>query len=124
MKKIALILVVSVLFFAAGCAPANTPATATPVSHNLVGEWEYAMTNSDGNNYDNGTITFTGTPTQGEWTLVNFYAVEYRGSYTVTGDVISLTGDETWQGRFTDGSHMDGTWHKEDADGTWTAVKK
>lgn len=124
MKKATSLLFVLVLFFVAGCAPETTPSAEASVAFDVVGEWDYTMTNSDGNNYDDGTIRFTGTSTQGEWTLVNFYAVEYAGSYTVTGDGISLTGDETWQGRFTDGSHISGTWQKDDANGTWDAVKK
>lgn len=124
MKKIASLLVLVVLFFVVGCAPQNTPSPEASATFDVVGEWEYTMTKSDGNTYDNGTIRFTGSSTQGEWTLVNFYEVEYTGTYTVSGDVISLTGDETRQGRFTDGSHIGGTWQKDDANGTWSASKK
>jgi hypothetical protein len=124
MNKIPSLLIVAVLFLVVGCAPQNAPSAEPSAMFDVVGEWDYTMTNSDGNNYDDGTIKFTGTATQGEWTLVNFYEVEYTGSYTVSGDGISLTGDETWQGRFVDGSHISGTWQKDDANGTWSAVRK
>ena len=124
MKKMVTLLIAAVAFFVVGCAPQVTPSAETSATYDVVGEWEYAMTKSDGNLYDDGTIRFTGTATEGEWTLVNFYEVEYSGSYTVSGDVISLTGDETWQGRFTDDSHISGTWQKDDANGTWSTVRK
>jgi len=124
MKKTAFLSIVLVVLFVVGCAPQVVPSAEASAAFDIVGEWEYTMTKSDGNNYDNGTITFTGTPNQGDWTLVNFYEVQYSGSFTVSGDAISLTGDETWQGRFTDSSHMEGTWQKDDANGTWTAIRK
>jgi hypothetical protein len=123
MKKTAIFLIVSAVLLA-GCGVQTAVSTAIPPVYNILGEWEYTLTATDGNTYDNGKITFTGTSSQGNWTLLNFYEVEYKGAFTVNGDAINLTGDGTWQGQITDDSHMNGTWQNNEASGKWTAVKK
>jgi hypothetical protein len=124
MKKIRSLLVLIALLSAVGCTVKFDANEITPAAHNIVGEWEYTLTASDGNVYDNGTIEFTGDPNQGNWTLLNFYKIEYSGTYTVNGNTISLVGDENRDGSFVDATHITGQWQNDEADGEWTAVKK
>lgn len=124
MKKIRSLLVWVALLSVAGCTVNPEPAAEIPAAYDIVGTWEYILTTPDGNVYDEGTIEFTGTSNQGDWTLLNFYDVEYAGTYTVIGDTISLVGDETWQARFADETHITGQWQNEEASGEWTATKK
>jgi hypothetical protein len=113
-----------IAIFLAGCGAQTAANTEVPPVYNILGEWEYTLTATDGNTYDSGKTTFTGTSSQGNWTQLNFYEVEYSGTFTVTGDLISLTGDGIWQGNITDASHMNGTWQNNEASGQWTAVKR
>lgn len=123
MKKHTILFIVAVIFLT-GCGSQSAANTEVPPAYNILGEWEYTLIATDGNTYDSGTITFTGTSSQGNWTLLNFYEIEYTGSFTVNGVVINLTGDGTWQGQIVDASHMNGTWQNNEASGKWTAVKK
>ena len=124
MKKIRSLLVLIALLSITGCTAEPAKNTEIPAAYDILGKWEYALTTPDGNVYDNGTMEFTGTLNQGNWTQLNFYNIEYDGTYTVTGDAISLAGDETWQGHFVDSTHMSGQWKNNEASGEWTAVKK
>lgn len=121
MEKIALLSILAAIILA-GCQAAA--GTEVPPVYNILGEWEYTLITTDGNTYDSGSITFTGAADQGRWTLLNFYEVEYSGTFTVNGDAINLMGDGTWQGNITDAYHMNGTWQNNEVRGTWTAVKK
>jgi len=123
MKMIKYPLILAVLLSVVGCTTSTDTDVETP-SHHIAGSWEYTLTASDGNVYDEGTIEFTGTSNQGKWTLLNFYDVEYDGTYTVNGNTISMAGDETWQGSFADDTHINGQWQNDEASGKWTAVKK
>ncbi|MFZ5856421.1 MAG: hypothetical protein ACOYZ6_06285 [Chloroflexota bacterium] len=123
MKKTVILTIVFTIFLA-GCGSQSAAGTEVPPAYNILGEWEYTLIATDGNTYDNGTITFAGTSDQGSWTQLNFYEVEYAGTFTVNGDAIRLTGDVTWMGQITDASHMNGTWQNNEASGEWTAVKK
>ena len=123
MKMIKYLFTLAVLLSVVGCASSPEADVETPL-HNIVGSWEYTLTASDGNVYDSGTINFDGNASQGNWTLLNFYDVEYSGTYTVNGNAITLTGDETWQGNFADDTHITGQWQNDEANGEWTAEKK
>jgi len=122
MKKIKSLLVLIALLSIAGCT--SKPKNVEPAAHNIIGKWEYTLTTPDGNEYDNGTMEFIGNSDQGTWTQLNFYNIEYSGTYTVSGDAISLAGDATWQARFADETHINGQWQNNEASGEWTAVKK
>jgi len=124
MKTFRYLLILIAFLWVAGCAAKSETKIETPAAHNIVGKWEYTLTASDGNVYDNGTIEFKGIPNQGTWTLLNFYDVEYKGTYTVNGNTISLLGDEKWEGNFLDDTHITGQWQNNEASGEWTAVKK
>jgi len=117
------VIVLIVLLSVVGCSSKPEITVEAPL-YNIAGNWEYTLTASDGNVYDNGTIEFTGTPNQGNWTLQNFYDIEYSGTYTVSGNTVSLVGDEVRQGSFVDDTHITGEWENEEANGEWTAVRK
>jgi hypothetical protein len=94
-----------------------------------LGTWDYTLyTESEGSTYgyDSGTITFEGTDSAGTYAQIDFYEVKYGGEYVVNGEAVTLTGDQTWTGEFTDATHMSGTWEAPDDDvaGTWTATKQ
>ena len=89
------------------------------------GEWTYTMTATDGNTYDNGTITFSGDPMQGTYHQVNIYQVEYEGDFSINGTDLVLTGDETWEGTIMDANNITGTWtHADGVSGTFTANRE
>jgi len=89
------------------------------------GEWEYTMIATDGNTYDNGTITFSGEPTQGTYRQVNVYQVEYEGEFSVDVTNLVLTGDETWEGMILNANNLSGTWsHADGVSGTFRAIRK
>ena len=99
-------------------------ATKEP-EFDIRGEWTYTMTSTDGNTYDNGTITFSGELTQGMYRQVNVYQIEYEGDFSVNGTGLVLTGDETWDGTILDANNLSGTWsHEDGASGTFTASRK
>ena len=89
------------------------------------GEWEYTMTDSTGNVYDLGTITFRGEPAQGTYRQINIYDVEYEGRFTLNGSTLELTGYEMWKGIMTDTDAMHGTWtHEDGSTGIFAARRK
>ena len=94
--------------------------------YDIRGTWEYTMAVSDGNTFDSGTITFSGSPEEGTYLEINIYEVDYDGEYQVDGISLTLSGDENWQGTIEDASNMNGTWEHldEDFSGTWTAVRQ
>lgn len=123
MKKFNSLLVLIVLLSVVGCGSKPETNVEAP-TYNIVGSWEYTLTTQNANIYDDGTMEFTGDAMQGNWTQLNFYEIEYEGTYTVSGDTISLAGDENWTGRIVDETHMTGEWQNNDASGEWTAVRK
>ena len=124
MKRIKSLLALIVLLTVVGCTAKPDKNTGIPPAYNIVGEWEYTLTTPDGNVYDDGTMDFTGDASQGNWTQLNFYEIKYEGTYTVSGDTISLAGDENWKGQLVDETHMTGQWQNNESSGEWTAVKK
>ena len=94
-----------------------------PAEYDIRGTWDYAQYHLDSLLYDNGTITFVGELTRGDWTQYNFYDVEYTGTYSVSGTQVALDGElEDWTGSFIDETHMEGSWQSEEDSGTWIAV--
>jgi len=124
MKKFRLALILIILFSSNGCAVKSADSTEVSAAHDITGTWEYTLIAADGNVYDNGTIEFSGAANRGSWTLLNFYNVEYAGTYIVNGNKVLLAGDETWQGAFVDDTHLSGQWKNNEASGEWTAIKK
>lgn len=103
--------------FLVSCAPKT--------DFDIRGEWEYTMTDTNGNTYDAGTMTFSGEPAKGTYLEINIYEVEYEGEFTVNGSTVKLTGYETWEGSFTDANTLTGTWGHEDGfSETFTATRK
>lgn len=93
--------------------------------HDIRGEWDYVMIAADGNTYDAGTITFSGTATRGTFSEVNIYDVTYEGEYRVSGSRVTLSGDENWEGAFSAADMLSGTWqHDDGTNGTWTATRQ
>lgn len=89
------------------------------------GEWEYTMTDTGGNTYDVGVITFSGEPARGTFLEVNIYQVEYAGEFVLQGTALTLTDGETWRGVVMDANTIEGTWkHDDGASGTFTASRK
>ena len=114
----------AIFFILLLCALLCSACIAQEPDFDIRGEWNYTMTSTDGNTYDNGTITFSGEPTQGTYRQVNIYQVEYEGDFTVNGIDLVLTGDETWEGTIVDANNLSGTWsHADGASGTFTAVR-
>ena len=102
----------------ASCASA--PPYDGPVT--VGGTWSYTLTDTNGNTYDHGTIRFEGGHDSGSWTQENAYAIEYAGTWTLAGTVLTLAGDEAWQGKATGPDRLAGTWsHDDGASGTWEA---
>jgi hypothetical protein len=115
-RNLSLIFLV-IIFSFTGCAP--------KASFDIRGEWNYTMTDTNGNTYDDGTITFSGDPARGTYLEINVYEVEYEGEFTVNGSDLKLTGDETWDGTITDASTMNGSWsHNDGFSGTFIATRK
>jgi hypothetical protein len=105
--------------FLSGCASAPSP------NFDIRGEWDYTMTDTGGNTYDVGVITFGGEPSRGTFLEVNIYQVEYAGEFALKGNSLTLTGGETWQGVMLDANTIEGTWeHDDGASGTFTASRK
>lgn len=114
--KIAFFIAAVLLGLMAGCSPT--------ADYDIQGEWVYTMIAVDGNTYDTGTITFSGSPTEGTFVELNIYAIEYTGEYKVNGTSVTLTGDEGWRGSFIHQNRMSGTWEHDDGfSGTWQAER-
>ena len=120
-KTILFLLIILALFSLVGC---GKDKPLKPANFDISGSWEYTMTTEGSEDiYDSGTITFTGTPEAGEYTLLNIYEVEYTGTYKVTKISIMLSGDTEVQGSFVDANHIIGTWGDDATNGRWTAVR-
>lgn len=117
MKRI-LLVTLTFLFLTACTTPAEEAAAP---EFDIRGEWTYTMTASDGNTYDEGTITFSGQPQAGTYQQVNFYQITYEGTYTVNGNSLQLSGHETWQGTISDANTIRGPWERDGASGFFTA---
>ena len=83
------------------------------------------MIDTNNNTYDEGTITFEGTTTEGSFLQFNIYDIDYEGGYTVEDTVLTLTGDENWRAEIIDSDHISGTWSHDDEgfQGTVTAER-
>lgn len=113
------LLITLILLLLAACA---APPEAAAPQFDIRGEWKYTMTSSDGNLYDEGTITFSGQPQAGTYQQLNFYEIAYEGGYVVNGASVRLGGHETWEGAFTDADTLSGNWVRDDGStGTFTA---
>ncbi len=123
MKKWMLLLTLLSIFLS-GCG-SKKPLSA---DYDITGTWEYTMSELDHQDtvYDAGTITFNGTPTEGRYTLINYYEIEYGGSYIVNKVVFGLDGGEEFRvkGSFPDEDHLIGTWESDTGGGLWTAERK
>ncbi|MFN2144847.1 MAG: hypothetical protein ACK2T7_05815 [Anaerolineales bacterium] len=135
MKQLKLILLAaSLLIVLTACSAAEPlaepPADAAPPAYSLQGTWDYTFyyeTDGTQDTYDLGTFTFTGSDSNGDLLMLNIYAVEYEGTYSVEGNTVLMqTTGETIQGTFTDATHLSGTWvsDENDVSGTWEAVKQ
>jgi hypothetical protein len=115
---------ITLMFGGCGSSSSNDNPT-TPATFNIIGKWNYTML-SGNNTWDSGSFTFTGSSESGTYTQVNIYDVTYTGTYTVSGDKVTLDGSEDFSGTFSDASNMSGTWRKDDSSesGSWTAVKQ
>lgn len=114
MKKMVVLMLIMLML--AGCAPKP--------EYDVRGSWQYTILDADGNFYDSGSITFSGEPGKGTWTQVNYYEYEYEGEFSVRGEKVSLTGDETWQGTLLDMNAMSGTCKLADGGtGSWSALR-
>ena len=99
-----------------------------PPTYTIVGTWEYRMSELDqqDTDYDTGTITFAGTASEGTYTLINYYGVEYSGTYVVSNIAFSLEGEDglVVQGSFPEPGALFGTWESDDTGGLWTAKQQ
>ncbi len=129
MKKIIVLLALLSLLLA-GCGSDDKPLTA---DYDITGTWEYTLHQDDmeDTTYDNGTITFSGVPTEGTYTLINFYDIEESGTYLVDRLVFGINGGDEFRvkGSFTDADHLLGTWESGDSrklgvGGLFTATRK
>ncbi len=113
----AIMLLSACLFLLVCCAP--------QADFDVRGEWEYTMTALDGNTYDIGLITFEGRPERGTYRQVNIYQVEYKGEFTMRGNTLKLTGDQTWSGELIDANTIQGTWRDDSgSSGNFIATRK
>ncbi len=112
------ILCIGITLFLSACG-------ASTARLDVRGDWQYTMTAAGGNTYDTGHITFSGNSDKGTYKQTNLYAVEYKGEFTMAGNTLKLTGDETWVGDLTDANTMSGKWsHTDGVNGTFTAKRK
>ncbi|MBI3158795.1 MAG: hypothetical protein HYZ26_04240 [Chloroflexi bacterium] len=126
MKRIALLAALALLLAACGGGAAGAPAVpADAPAFDITGEWAYEMYAADGNQWDAGTITFSGSASSGTYTQINIYAIEYSGEYAVGGSTLQLSGYLNWQGAFGDADTLTGTWvdDQNDQTGTFSATR-
>ena len=98
---------------------------ASKADFDIRGEWEYTMTDSNGNTYDAGTVTFSGKPAKGTYQQINIDQLEYEGGFNVNGSTLELTGYETWKGTVVDANIMQGSWtHADGTTGIFAALRK
>lgn len=109
-----------------GCGAKNDELYRS--TYPITGEWQYTMSapNQQDTIYDTGTITFTGTASEGVYVLRNFYEIEYSGAYVVSNIAFSLEGEDGLivQGSFPEPGHLFGSWESDGTGGLWTAVRK
>ncbi len=103
------------------------PTLAVPV-YSVLGTWEYTLVEkATGNAYDSGTLTFTGTESEGKYRMLNFYEVEYLGTYVVNGlEVILGMENFAMTGGFTGVDTISGTWENpaDEVEGTFEMTRK
>lgn len=130
MKKITPLFILIALLLSSlllsGCNTKNDELY--PPTYAITGEWQYTMSELDQQDtvYDTGTITFTGTASEGTYVLRNFYEIEYSGTYVVSNIAFSLEGEDGLivQGSFPEPGHLFGSWESDGTGGLWTAVRK
>ena len=108
-----------------GCSSGGSDSGTSPSAvYSIVGPWGYVLI-SQGNTWDQGTITFSGSDTSGTYAKTNFYGITYNGSYSVNGTSVTISEEgATWTGTFASATMMNGTWTAGDDSGTWTAAKQ
>jgi hypothetical protein len=123
-KLIPLLILLALLI--TGCGAKKDPPPAT---FDVTGTWEFRMSEHDKQaiDYDTGTITFTGTPDGGEFTLSSDNGLEISGIYIVSGIAFSFETDIDFivQGSFPDEDNLFGSWEvSRDKGGLWTAERQ
>jgi len=127
MKKLILLAVLFTLLLT-GCGAKNDELL--PATYDIIGVWEYRMSELDQQNttYDSGTLTLTGTVDEGTYVRVGANGDETTGTYVVSNIAFSLYGDDGLivQGSFPEPSVLFGTWEWDDEStgGLWTAEQK
>ena len=129
MKKITLLVALFAILLT-GCRSFEPD---TP-DFDITGTWEYSMSKLDEQDevYDAGTITFSGTPSEGTYLFVNTQGEEMTGTYVVSRVVFGLDGGDEFRvkGSFPNADNLFGTWESGDSRGTvgkgglWTAERK
>jgi hypothetical protein len=84
-KIIFMLVVLAAIFILSSCHP-------QPI-FGIRGDWNYIMTEENGNTYDTGTIRFEGNTIKDTYPQVNIYEIEYEGEYVIERNNIS----STWQ---------------------------
>ena len=117
------------IFACNGSSEKTEVGTLSAPQYSILGTWNYTLTaelEGSSYEYDSGTIAFAGTATDGTFTQINFYELEYQGTYTVDGKNVTITGSQIWAGVFSDMTNMSGTWNSVEGkeSGTWTATKQ
>lgn len=101
-----------VLVLLSGCT-SQPPAASTSIE----GRWNYTLLDSAGNTYDQGTMDFEGDGPSGVWLQVNYYRVEYTGTYRLGDDGYEISGAETWRVRLSSEAKAQGTWTNNQGEG-------
>jgi len=122
-KLIPLLLLFSILL--SGCGGKTPP----PAEIDVTGTWAFRMSKlyEQETTYDTGTITFTGTPDSGEFTLISENGLDISGTYIVSGIAFSFETDEDFiiQGSFPSEDELFGSWEVSEYEGgLWTADRQ